>query len=173
MIIAAIVVVVLVIAFSVLFARLALVRHPRFQPEESDPLFAPKRYVPLQRLLDPNDEKFLAAHGRHAARMRTRFRKRRIRIFRGYLHELSTDFHAICVALKLTMMSSSEDRRDLVRVLVREQRRFSRLRIVVEWKLVLYRLGLSPVDARVLIDCVDAMRAELQSMALQVQPTLA
>jgi hypothetical protein len=170
-IVAAIGFIVLAIAFGLLLTRLALPRQAGFLPDDAAALFSPKRYQPLERLLDPADEEFLAAHPAGSGQLRRKFRKGRIRVFRTYVRELAIDFKRICAAIKLVMIASSVDCSDLVQLLIKEQIRFVGLVMFVEFKLVLYRLGLGRVDARVLIQCVDTMRAQLRSSAPLAQPT--
>jgi hypothetical protein len=171
LIVAAISFVVLAIAFGLLLTRLALPRQAGFLPDDAEALFSPKRYQPLERLLDPADEGFLATHPACSWRLRRKFRKGRKRVFRAYLRELASDFKRICAAIKLVMIASSVNRSDLVPLLIREQIRFAGLVMFVEFKLALYGLGLGRVDARVLLQCVDTMRAQLRSLAPLAQPT--
>jgi hypothetical protein len=173
LIVAAISVIVLAIAFALLLAKLTLPRHADFLPENLEALLSPKRYLPLERLLDRTDEEFLTAHPSCTRQVRRKFRKGRIRIFRSYLWELGNDFKAICHATKLSMISSPSDRSDLVRVLIKEQVRFTMLAAYVDLKLVLYGFGLSKVDAQVLIECVGAVRSQLRTLTAAPQPTLA
>jgi hypothetical protein len=170
-IVAAVSFIVLAIAFGLLLTRLALPRQAGFLPDDVEALFSPKRYQPLERLLDPADEEFLAAHLAGSGQLRRKFRKGRIRVFRAYVRELASDFKHICAAIKLILIASSVDRSDLVQMLIKEQIRFAGLVMFVEFKLVLYGLGLGKVDARVLLQCVNTMRAQLRSLAPLAQPT--
>jgi hypothetical protein len=171
LIVAGISFVLLVIAFGLLLTMLTLSRQAGFLPDDVEALFSPKRYQPLERLLDPADESFLAAHPYCSRQLKRKFRKGRIRVFRSYVRELASDFKRICAAIKLVMIASSVDRSDLVRILIKEQVRFTGLVIYVEFKLVLYGLGVGRVDASVLLQCVDTMRAQLRSLAPLAQST--
>jgi hypothetical protein len=165
--------IVVALALALLLARLGLPRQAGFLPEDSEALFSPTRYLPLERLLDPADEGFLATHPFCTRQLRRKFRKGRIRIFRSYTRALANDFKAICQAIKLSMIASPVDRSDLVRVLIKEQVRFTVLAAYVDLKLVLYGFGWSRVDAHVLIQRVDAMRSQLRTLTAAVQPILA
>jgi hypothetical protein len=96
--------------------------------------------------------------------MIARLRAQRCRIFRGYLRNLSQDFERVCVALRIVLVQSGQDRPDLASTLVREQWRFAATMFAVRVRLVFYRWGLSSVDASSLMRTFDGMRQELQGL---------
>ena len=75
------------------------------------------RYRPMMRLLDPEDFEFLRSQPGITSRQVARLRAQRCRIFRGYLRSLSADFGHVCMALKLLIAESQQDRADLARLL--------------------------------------------------------
>src|SRR5215475_12636455 len=77
-----------------------------------------QRYLPMLRLLESGDVEFIRAQPGYSRRMEWRLRAQRCQIFRGYLRCLNLDFRRICMALKLLMVQSQQDRPDLASVLV-------------------------------------------------------
>jgi len=61
---------------------------------------------------------------------------KRVKLFRGYMHQLSEDFNRICKALKLLMVQSHADRPDLAGLLLKQQFTFSMAMMAVEVKLI-------------------------------------
>ena len=123
-----------------------------------------ERYRPMMRLLDQRDLDFLRSQPGFTPRMAARFRAQRSRVFRGYLRNLSVDFHRVCTAVKFLMLQSKRDRPDLAAVLVRQQTLFAFGMATVEARLFLYRWGLCTVDVRALVKTFDVMRLELGNL---------
>jgi hypothetical protein len=135
--------------------------------------FSPERYFVMDRLLDSADESFLASHPGYTRRMTRRFRKARVSIFRNYMKLLSEDFNRISRAVKLQAINSDVDRSDLAAVVMKEQFRFTRNMVYVEFRLVIYASGWKGVDATGLIASLNAMRDNMRTLAAVVEPTLA
>lgn len=122
------------------------------------------RYRPMLRLLDDRDLQFLRSQPGYDRRMEARLRAQRSQIFRGYLKCLDADFKSICTALKVLLMQSRYDRADLASSLLRSQMTFAFGRVVVQFRLILYRAGVANVDVRGLVTLFDGMRGELRTL---------
>jgi hypothetical protein len=123
-----------------------------------------ERYRPMLRLLDGEDLQFLRAQPGLSARAISKLRNQRCDIFRGYLRCLHTDFQRVCVALKILMLQSRDDRPDLAAALIRQQVLFATGMLAVQFHLFLYRWGFSRVDVTELVRIFDSMRLELRSL---------
>lgn len=124
-----------------------------------------ERYRPMMRLLDSEDFEFLRSQPGVTAGQIASIRTQRCRIFRGYLRSLNADFGRVCMALKLRIAESGEDRADLARVLLRHQAQFARTMIRVQFRLLLYRWGLGRVEVFSLVNLLAGMRQELMTIA--------
>jgi hypothetical protein len=100
-----------------------------------------ERYGPMLWLLSDTRLCFLRSHGGLAIEMRIRVR--RGRLFRRYLGSLKADFRLTCTALKTIMVLSPHDRPDLASTLLRAQITFFCRVLVVKFRLLRYRCGLS------------------------------
>jgi len=151
--------------FVIVFAR--LISRDRLVSIPNDPqslLFSPARYRAMERLLDEVDQKFISSHHACTPRMQKRFRKARVRIFRGYTRQLSDDFSRISKAIRAHMVSSQVDRTALAGVMMREQLRFALQMTLVEIRLILYGFGWRGVDTSGVLHCLEHMRAQLQAL---------
>ena len=123
------------------------------------------RYRPMLRLLDGGDFEFLCAlTGRDPKRL-DNLRRERVRIFRGYLRDLNTDFACVTMAIKMIMLQSEIDRPDLASTLLRSQVVFGARMLSIHAGLVSYQLGLGRVEIGGLLNLFDSMRQELRSLA--------
>ena len=68
------------------------------------------RYRPMMRLLDSRDIEFLRSQAGFTPKMESKLRAQRCQIFRGYLRCLDMDFQRVCMALKLVLVQSEQDR---------------------------------------------------------------
>ena len=163
------------LVFSFLFKTLASGGRKEALHGDLEHIFAPSRYKPMERLLDPADHGFLASHPAYSRRMGRRFRANRIAIFRGYARCLGRDFARVSSALKMLMVQAPVDRSALAGLLLKQRLTFSYTMSLLEVKLVLHSLGWSAptVDVRNLIGVLDAMRSQLQALAAVAEPTLA
>ena len=166
--------VLLIAGFGVLFTKVLSARDEIFSPDDviKEP-FSRERYRAMERLLDEADGKFISSHSCCTRQIEKEFRKRRIRIFKGYLQLLSGDFHRVCKAIRLHMIACKVDRSDLAAVVMKEQFRFTVSMAYLELKLTVYASGWRGVDATSLIRSFDAMRDRLQALAALPEPTLA
>jgi hypothetical protein len=158
-------------AFMVLFRRLSSSR-PKIAVTV-DGIFSASRYKPMERLLDSLDYRFLQSQAAYSRRIARRLRGKRIEIFRGYVRCLARDFSRVSSALKLVMVQSSMDRSDLAGLLLKQRILFSVHMMSIEARLVLYSFGVSvpTVDVQRLVDALDALRAQLQVLAVAPQPS--
>jgi hypothetical protein len=161
-------------AFHFLFTRLLSFRKEILSPSDilEEP-FSPARYTAMDRLLDQADERFLGSHPGCTRRIKRRFRKKRISLFRAYLKLLSEDFSRICRAIKLHAISAEKDRSELAVFVLKEQIAFARKMLAVEFKLAMYSFGWKGVDAGALIRVLNTMRDRLQVLAAIPEPTVA
>ncbi len=131
------------------------------------------RYRPMMRLLDSGDVEFLRSQAGYTRKMESKLRAQRCQIFRGYLRCLDGDFERVCMALKLVMVQSEQDRPDLSAVLIHHQIMFTSGMLGARFRLVLYRLGICTVDATSLVKIFDVMRIELRNLVPAAMPVCA
>ena len=131
------------------------------------------RYRPMLRLLDSTDLEFLRTQPGYSPRMESNLRAQRCQIFRGYLRSLNTDFRRVCMALKILMVQSSQDRPDLAAALVQHQILFASSMIAIQARLVFYRWGVCSVDVTDLIKIFDTLRMELRNLVPAAIPACA
>lgn len=123
-----------------------------------------ERYRPMMRLLDGGDLEFLRSQPGFTPQMAAKLRGQRCQIFRGYLRCLNTDFQRVCAAIKILMLQSRQDRPDLAGLLLQHQVMFAWGMGMVQFRLFLYRWGISGVDVTSLVKNFDLMRLELRSL---------
>ncbi len=161
------------LGLCVVFAKLKSRHNTPSTPWNPETIFSPTRYSPMERLLAETDQKFIASHPGGTREMERKFRRARVRIFRGYMQQLSSDFNGICKATKLLIVTSKVDRSDLAGVVFKEQFRFAVNTWRVELKLILYGFGWSSVEATSVVRHFDALRTQLQYLVLTAQPSAA
>lgn len=159
-------------AFVVLFRRLSSGGKKLAMPGDWDSIFAPSRYKPMERLLDPVDSHFLQAQPGYSRRIGRRLRARRIQIFRGFVGCLGRDFSRVSSALKLVMVQGSVDCSALAGLLLKQRLLFSLHMMTIEARLVLHSFGLGApaVDVQSLVNGLDTLRTQLQVLAAAAQP---
>ena len=131
------------------------------------------RYRPMMRLLDSRDIGFLRSQAGFTPKMESKLRAQRCQIFRGYLQCLDTDFKRVCLALKVVLVHSQQDRPDLSAALVEHQMRFASIMLGVHVRLFLYRWGICSVDVASLVQIFDVMRIELRTLVPSTMPVCA
>lgn len=163
------------LAFLFLFRKVMSGARKEVFAGDLENIFAPSRYKPMERLLDPGDREFLAAQPSYSRRLGRRFRANRVAAFRGYARCLGKDFSRVSNALKALMIHASADRSALAGLLLKQRLTFSYAMMSLEVKLTLHSLGLSAptVDVRELVGALDAMRAQLQALAVVAEPSVA
>jgi hypothetical protein len=157
--------------FGLVFAKL-IARDRISAPADSwEAILSPTRYQVMDRLLEEADQKMVEALG--DPNLQNTFRKVRIKILRGYMQQLSQDFNSVAKAVKTMMVHSHADRRDLAGTLMRQQLLFAFGMMSLEFKLMLSELGFHTLGASGLTGSIDALRAQLQSLAAIAQPSAA
>ena len=131
------------------------------------------RYRPMMRLLDSRDIEFLRSQAGFTSKMEGKLRAQRCRIFRDYLRCLDMDFQRVCMALKVVLLHSEQDRPDLSAVLVHHQIMFAAGLLAARFRLLLYRLGICTVDVTSLVQIFDVMRIELRTLVPTAMPVSA
>jgi hypothetical protein len=131
------------------------------------------RYRPMMRLLDSRDIEFLRSQAGFTPEMESRMRAQRCQIFRGYLRCLNMEFQRVCTALKLVLLQSEQDRRDISAVLLHNQVLFATGLLEVNFRLILYRWGICTVDAGALMRIFDGMAFELRHLVPASMPVCA
>lgn len=126
-----------------------------------------KHYRPMERLLREDDFRFLASTHSYSSRAIRRLRAERRKVFRGYLSFMAGDFARLCSAMTMLMVESHEPMPELASTLMRSRAMFAWLLIAVECRLMLHAVGLNgiAVDMRPLVNSLEAMRTQWQSMA--------
>jgi hypothetical protein len=163
--------VLLAAGFGAVFARLISRDRIAVPISESDAIFCPNRYRVVERLLAEVDLRAVKFVGDR--RLEKEFRKVRVKIFRGYLLQLSEDFNQICKTIKLIMVTSDVDRSDLSGIILKQQFQFSLRLMRIEVELLLFSLGYSGIDTSGLTESLDALRMQLQGMVAVAEPMAA
>jgi hypothetical protein len=122
-----------------------------------------ERYRPMLRLFAEEDLRFLSKQPGFTPQMAAKFRAQRCRIVRGYLRSMQVDFGRICMALKIVIAQSQQDRPDLASALVRSQIAFTCGMVTVQFRLFLYRWGFGRVEVASLVKVFDGLRLELRT----------
>jgi hypothetical protein len=122
-------------------------------------------YVPMLRLLDERDFRFLKRQAHFTAAMEARLRAQRYRIFLAYLLDLREDFEAVSSALRFVMVHQRLDRPDLSMTLLRAQLAFARGLAVARLRAYFWSLGFGRVDVRGLLRAFDGIEWQMRSLA--------
>ena len=165
---AALLLVLLGVAFGMLFAK--LLSHDRAlpAPDEWEDVFSPGRYKAMERLLEEADYQYLSSKTGDNKRLQKRLRHQRVRIFGAYVSCLSQDFTRICNAIKKVMVDSQVDRPDLAGLLMKQHFLFTITVLAIEFRLLLYNFGLGAPDGRGLVQALESMCAQLRTLSLVV-----
>jgi hypothetical protein len=96
----------------------------------------------LLRLLDEERPQSFRSQPDFTPKMATKLRIQRCQLFHKRLRHPKNDFKLICMALKVIIVESKQDRPDLAWVLVRNQMTYAYGMMMVRFQLVRYRYGL-------------------------------
>jgi len=129
-----------------------------------------ERYRPMMRLLDSADIEFLRSQPGYNREMETKLRTQRCKVFRLYLKRLNSDFQRVCMALKIVMAQSEQDRPELASVLMHQQLMFASGMLGIQCRLLLYRWGVCEVEVGGLVRIFDGMRSELCTLVPSAIP---
>lgn len=156
------------LAFVLLFRRLGsqvdLNRAPENWLEEAPAI----KYRPMERLLADADYRFLASCAGVSPAMLRRMRAERRRLFRSYLRWLSEDFSRVHTATRLFLLSCDRDRPDLALELLRQRAIFTCGLMLAELHLAVHVMGLGGIPVYRLIRSLNSARQNLTSAALPV-----
>jgi hypothetical protein len=146
---------------------------PRATEGADAPELDPNRYKPMERLLRNDDFVFLAANGLDRRSIR-RVRAERRQIFRQYLRSMSFDFGRVADEVKAAMLSSNQERTDLVQALFKARMVFTYALVAMELRLTLDACGWSAaaIDVRPLLTAFENMCEQWQSIG-QFSPAAA
>lgn len=122
--------------------------------------FSAARYAPMRRLLREADFRFLGLHSRAAESLRAE----RLRLFRLYLRRVKLDFSKLEAAGKAILIAGAGGP-ELSNALFQQRLAFTAACFAVEFRLALYRAGLSSVDAGDLLGAVETLRSALRPPA--------
>jgi hypothetical protein len=160
------------LGFVVLFRRLLFAQTDPWASLEWHSLFSLENYRPMERLFFDGDYDFLA-HAGAPARIGTRLRAARRRVFRQYLRCLSRDFDRLYTAAKLSLLHAPQDQPDLAWALLKQRLIFRYAMAAVQCRLVLQPLGLGTVDVQGLVRVFETVRDQLGQLTPKVEHSLA
>jgi hypothetical protein len=120
------------------------------------------------RLFDQQDIEFLRAMPGYSARMETEFRRRRCRIFRGYLRSLQTDFLAAQTELETLRIESPEDYQQLALIALRCRMRFAAALIPAYLCLFQYRWELGRSELGPVVQRFEGIRGDIRSLIPEI-----
>jgi len=129
--------------------------------------FRPERYRPVGRLLDAEEFEYLRSLRGADRRILSEFRRRRTRIMREYLRQMSFDFGRLQVLGQMMLVSGlgNEELRD---ELFRQKVHFSIALWRVRAQTLAFRAGVGCVDASRLVGAMDQL-----ALAVRAQSPLA
>jgi hypothetical protein len=157
----------ILLAFAVLFLRLAKrVDVPAGNPEWLESL-TPERYAPMERLLRRSDFAFLEAQPGYRPDIGARLLAERRKAFAGYLRLLTHDFDQLLGLAKWMLVHSTTDRPEFAKALVRQQITFYCAVYALRFRAAFYPLGWTGFDASKLVDSLAHLRDGIQQLALQ------
>ena len=123
-----------------------------------------EKYRPMERLLQEDDFRFLAAQPGFSPQLGRRFRTERRRIFRSYLRNLRRDFSRLSSAFRILIVHSVEDRGDLAKSLMRIRVMFAFGMLAVEGRLLMHAAGMGAINVSGLVASLDTMQAQMRLM---------
>ena len=118
--------------------------------------------IPLIRLFDERDIEFLRKMPGYSARMETGFRRRRCRIFRGYLRSLKVEFLAAQTELETLRIESPEDYQQLALILLRCRMRLAWAMWQAWLELLCYRWELGSTGLGPVVQRLESIRAQIR-----------
>lgn len=118
--------------------------------------------LPMIRLFDEGDISFLRAVPAYNTRMESEFRRRRCRIFKGYLHILRTEFLAAQTELGVLRTESPEDHRQLGLLLLRCRMRFAWTIVPAYLCMLRYRWNLGGAELGPVVQRYEGFRREIR-----------
>jgi hypothetical protein len=126
--------------------------------------FDPQRYQPMLRILDPAEFQFLQRQPGITRDLLRTLRRRRLTALCGYLASIRADFDRL-QALGQVLIGSGRADRALADALFYSRLTFVRLYWSLRLHIVLYRMGLAPVDASGLLRAIGALDSAIRRPA--------
>jgi hypothetical protein len=120
--------------------------------------FSLDKYGPLERLFDPADLRFVAAHPAYSASLGKKLATSRRAATRLYLSELTADFDRLFRIGREMLAASPVSRPDLSSALFRQSLAFHAQVIALRLRLRLAPLGLAPARPTGLLEALGRMR---------------
>jgi hypothetical protein len=143
----------------------------RTRPADYDPAwleeFSIAKYRPMLRLLSEDDYEFLASQAGYQGKIASQLRAERRKVFRAYLRNLVRDFHRLHHVAKMMAVYSIQDRPEFATALLKQRIVFSVAVTGVRARLVLHTVGIGAVDVRNLIETLDQMRSNVNTLIPQ------
>jgi hypothetical protein len=118
--------------------------------------------VPMSRLFDAQDIEFLRGVPGYTRRMETGFRRRRCRIFLGYLRSLRAEFLAAQTDLETLRIESPDDYQQVALMLLRCRMRFAWAMIPAYVCLFQFRWELGSTNLGLLVQRFEDIRGEIR-----------
>lgn len=131
------------------------------QEGDDFPEFSIENYSGMGDLLSEDAFAYLQSRRGFRPAMAVRWRRDRTRLFRAYLAELKLDFRRLHARARKLVSHSDETSSALVGVLMRQEMVFLWAVTRVEFRLVLYRVGIGNVSLAPLVELIEAMRLDL------------
>ncbi|MBA3973277.1 MAG: hypothetical protein C0504_03540 [Candidatus Solibacter sp.] len=120
--------------------------------------FSPERYRPVSRLLSEADFAYAAELAGGDRKLAAEFRRRRIRLMRKYLREMSADFDRLQAVGQL-MVEAGTAGRELRELLFQQRLRFTLSMWAARTQTIGFQLGISQVDVTGLVGSLDGLAA--------------
>ena len=171
----ALLVALLIAAFSLLFWKLASRRDAQKDAAEWLDAFSVDSYAPMERLLDKSDFDFLRTLPGYQPEIGARLVKERKKLFLGYLHDLIGDFNQLLGIARMMIVYSQEDRAEFAKALWRQQVAFYFAICAVRVRVAFYPLGWTALDVSQLVSALAGMRSQVEQLAFRqiASPNLA
>ncbi|MGA3025862.1 MAG: hypothetical protein ABSF98_13925 [Bryobacteraceae bacterium] len=131
--------------------------------------FSLDKYRPLERLFDPADLEFVAAHPGYTASLGRKLASSRRVAARLFLDELTVDFDRLFRMGRELLASSREDRPDLASTLFQQWLAFHLRVASLRLRLRLAPLGLAPRRPAGLLEALGRMRSIVAILDLPAQ----
>jgi len=113
-------------------------------------------YLPLGKLLHPNELARAQALTGVSAASFARFRRARIQSFRGYLSDLRADFNCMEIRTRYLLLSGTAADSKLVEDLNRTKLGFQSRLLRVEIELALFAWGVGSINVSELVEAIEA-----------------
>lgn len=128
--------------------------------------FSSFRYLPMRRILAPEEEEFWVKSVPGGAHRREEFRAERRRLFRSYLRLIAADFDRLSQGIRLSAVHAPEDRSADIAKLLSLQWTLRKLLWQAEFRLAFHWLGVQPLDATRIINELQSFEFTLRELRL-------